>query len=262
MLKKRLIFTLLYDEGSFILSRNFNLQKVGDINWLRKNYNFSKITFAIDELIVLDISRNKRDINNFCDHLKEISKDCFVPISAGGGISNKEDAKQILRSGADKLVFNSLIYNNSKEFHEIAKLFGKQCIIASVDIKKIKNDYKVYINNGTKEIEFNAQQWLEKLLKFPIGELYINSIDRDGTGQGLNMSLLDLLHNDISFPVILSGGVGHYKHLIDGLSDNRIDAVSTAHLFNFIGDAFKHARNNIIKSKIPIVNWEKFDDSK
>src|SRR5687768_4666363 len=111
MLKKRMIFTLLYDNGSFMLSRNFRLQKVGDLRWLQKNYNFSSIAFSIDELIVLDVTRGERNNAIFCDHLKKLTEGCFIPIAAGGGIRSVEYAKMLLRSGADKVVINTPLFD-------------------------------------------------------------------------------------------------------------------------------------------------------
>jgi len=113
MLKKRIIFTLLYDNGNFVLSRNFRLQKVGNLDWLKKNYDFSKISFYIDELVVLDVSRKNRDLNLFCENLKILTKDSFVPVAAGGGINSYEHASKLLKSGADKLVLNSSLFNTN-----------------------------------------------------------------------------------------------------------------------------------------------------
>jgi len=107
MLKKRMIFTLLYNHGAFMLSRNFRLQKVGGLSWLKKNYDFSQVAFSIDELIVLDVSRGERDLAQFCEHLKGLADGCFVPIAAGGGVRSLADARMLLRSGADKVVVNT-----------------------------------------------------------------------------------------------------------------------------------------------------------
>ena len=146
MLKKRLIFTLLHDSGNFMLSRNFRLQKVGDLNWLKRNYDFQKISFYIDELIILDVSRKDRSIEKFCEILKEISYGCFVPISSGGGIRSMNDAKKILRSGADKIILNTTLFEDFKLVKELSREFGQQCIVGSLDIKKkfeIRNLYSI-----------------------------------------------------------------------------------------------------------------------
>ena len=107
MLKKRVIFTLLYDNGSFMLSRNFRLQKVGDLQWLKKNYNFSKLAFSIDELVLLDVTRTKKDHKKFINHVRTLSEVCFIPIAAGCGIRDVELAHSLVNNGADKIVINS-----------------------------------------------------------------------------------------------------------------------------------------------------------
>ena len=140
-----------------MLSRNFKLQNVGDLDWLNKHYNFSRISFFIDELIILDVSRNERDFDFFCSQVKTLTKNCFVPISAGGGINNVNQAKTLLRSGADKIVVNSLLFNNIEMIESLASEFGNQCIVASVDIKKFNADYRVYTQNGTKLLQDDAK---------------------------------------------------------------------------------------------------------
>ena len=107
MLKKRLIFVLLYQEENFYLSRNFQLQKVGNLDWLKKNYDFSLIAKSIDELIILDVSRKKNDVKKFTQILKRIIENCFIPVSVGGKINHLDIAKEYIDAGADKLVINS-----------------------------------------------------------------------------------------------------------------------------------------------------------
>ena len=134
MLKKRIIFTLLFFDGYFVLSRNFRLQKVGNLEWLKKNYNFKNIAMHLDELIILNVRPNEENHMSFCEHIKEISKDCFIPISAGGGVNNLKKAEKILKYGADKIVINSLNYNNPKMVKNLGSTFGKQCLIGSIEV--------------------------------------------------------------------------------------------------------------------------------
>ena len=255
MLKKRLIFTLLYNSGIFSLSRNFRLQNVGDIKWLNENYNFDYISKYIDELIVLDVSRSSRDINAFSDILKTLTEKVFVPISSGGGIRKYEDAKILLDSGADKLVINSSLFTDKELINNLSSEFGRQCLVGSLDIKKQSNTYEAYIQNGSKKINKNNYEILSILKKCPIGEIMLHSIDRDGTGQGFDFDSLLFLNNKINLPIIISGGAGNGRHLIEGLKHNRIDAVSSSHLFNFIGDGLKIAREEAINNKIKLANW-------
>ncbi len=256
MLKKRIIFTLLYDQGTFVLSRNFRLQKVGDLRWLKENYDFSRVAFSIDELIILDVSRGDRDEEKFLKHVSSLSEECFIPVAAGGGIRNIEQARQLLYSGADKIVVNSLLLKDKDVVAQIAFEFGWQCLVASVDIKRTKDGLRCFIENGTKMLNISLSEYLKNILLLPIGELYLNSIDRDGTGQGYDYDLLDALPIPMHNPVIIAGGAGKDAHLIKGLNDDRVDAVATAHLFNFVGDGLVNARNTLYKTGKNLAQWD------
>lgn len=257
MLKKRLIFTLLYNNGQFMLSRNFRLQKVGDLHWLKTNYNFSHISFSIDELIVLDVTRGEKKPDEFCAALKQLTKGCFVPIAAGGGIRTIEAARKLLRSGADKVVVNSTLYENTGFICHLASEFGQQCVVAAMDFKAGPDGiYQVWSECGSQCLEGTAAKWVEQVTQDNVGELYLNSMDRDGTGQGYDLRLLDLLPANMPKPVILAGGVGNATHLAAGLADPRVDAVATAHLFNFVGDGLKQARQSLIAGGVVLPIWD------
>ncbi len=242
MLTKRLIFSLLYDNGSFMLSRNFRLQKIGDLNWLEKNYGFSAVGYAIDELMVIDVSRQNRNLNRFCKDLKRLTNDCFAPITAGGGIRTLDHARELLRSGADKIVVNTALHDQLDLIKDLAREFGKQCIVASVDAQKINDSYRVLKHNGTVETAYSLDQFLLQCNGLPIGEIYLTSIDRDGTGNGIDFEMLEHVNHIKALPLIVKGGIGNSDHIIAGLSDDRIDAVATANLLNFMGDGLVRAR--------------------
>lgn len=240
-----------------MLSRNFRLQKVGNLKWLQTNYNFSHISFSIDELVVLDVTRQKRDPAAFCDALKALSEGCFVPIAAGGGVRSIDQARSLLRSGADKVVVNSALYENNGFVSDLASEFGQQCVVASMDIKRTSGgDYRVVAECGSKTLEGDANDWIGRVARDSVGEIYLNSIDQDGTGQGYDFQMLDLLPADMPKPVILAGGVGNATHLAEGLADSRVDAVATAHLFNFVGDGLKQARQSLIAGGVDLPIWD------
>lgn len=246
-----------------MLSRNFRLQKVGTIDWLRKNYDFSRIAFYIDELIVLDVSRSKRDIERFSDALKILAKGCFAPISAGGGIRTLRGARKLLQSGADKVVVNSALFDDLKFVMSLAQEFGQQCVVGAIDIKHEANgSYHIYTDNGSYLMHEPVTNLLEQLPERSVGELYLNSINQDGTGQGYDLSLLDLIPSQLNLPTILAGGAGHSQHLINGLLDERVDGVATAHLFNFIGDGLKKARESVNLQNINLANWPSLSELK
>jgi cyclase len=256
VLRKRIIFTLLYDDGNFVYSRNFRLQKVGSLDWLRKNYDFSKVAFYIDELVILDISRGRRDPDRFGDTLRTIAQECFVPIAAGGGIDSTDAALKLLRSGADKIVMNTVLSENRSIINLLVHEFGRQCIVGSIDFKKNDlGDYQIVTRNGTC---IHAESAKTSLLDLPldsVGEVYLNSIDRDGTGQGLDFGLIEQLPPKLDVPIILAGGVGNAAHLLEGLQDERLDAVATANLFNFVGDGLKVARQLVNEKQNLLAHW-------
>lgn len=256
MLKKRIIFTLLYDSGFFMLSRNFRLQKVGSLDWLQHNYNFAHISFYIDELVILDVSRGARDFDFFCATLKKLTEGCFVPIAAGGGVRTVDQARQLLRSGADKIVINTPLFADQELVKNLAVEFGQQCMVGSVDMLRNKNgSFDILINSGTHIFQGSKTVAWEWLGRQSVGEIYLNSIDQDGTGQGLDFSMLDELPIKSSTPVILAGGVGNKTHMVAGLADPRVDAVATANLFNFVGDGLKRARESIILDGGNLATW-------
>jgi cyclase len=257
MLKKRLIFTLLYQNGQFMLSRNFRLQKVGNLQWLQSNYNFSQISYSIDELIVLDVSRGQKQTEEFCAVLRKLSEGCFVPIAAGGGVKTIDTARNLLRSGADKVVVNSALYEKNNFIQQLASEFGQQCVVASMDIMYSPDEgFQVWSDSGGVCQRESAAYWIEEVTQAAIGELYLNSIDRDGTGQGYDLRLLDLLPSNMHKPLILAGGVGNAAHLAAGLADSRVDAVATAHLFNFVGNGLKQARQALITGGVDLPLWD------
>lgn len=233
-----------------MLSRNFRLQKVGNMDWLEENYGFSTVGYSIDELVVIDVSRQGRNTPQFCEDLKRLTRDCFATITAGGGIRTLEHVHQLLRSGADKVVVNTALHDQPELVEEIATELGRQCIVASIDIQKINGVYQVFKNNGTVKVGESLDHILLKCAGLPIGEIHIESIDRDGTGNGLDLEILEFIKHVKDVPLILMGGVGNAEHIIAGLKDERVDAVATGNLLNFMGDGLVRARGLAIDGGI------------
>src|SRR5437879_7164013 len=148
MLKKRLVFTLLAHKGIFQLSRNFSLQAVGTLDWLRKYYEFTAISRSVDELVLLNVTRGDKQMQVFCDSVAQLSASSFMPIAAGGGIQSLDDAYRLLDSGADKLVINSALFSAPRLVEELAKTFGCQCVVASLDYRGTETDAEVYCQEG------------------------------------------------------------------------------------------------------------------
>lgn len=239
-----------------MLSRNFRLQRVGNLEWLQRNYNFAQIAFFIDELIVLDVTRGLHDQDAFGSTLKRLTAGCFVPIAVGGGVRSVDQARQLLRSGADKIVVNTPLFNDHQLIKALAEEFGQQCVVGSVDMKRDgQGGYQIVFESGSRPLLQPPIEALSSLHEQPVGELYLNSIDQDGTGQGYDLGLLDQLPAACAVPVILAGGVGNGSHLKVGFDDPRVDAVATANLFNFVGDGLQRARETLVKQGCNLAVW-------
>ena len=254
-MKKRLIFTLLFDNGHFVLSRNFRTQRIGNLEWLNRNYDFARVASFIDELVILNTSSNAEGQREFCAVVEQLSRGCFAPISVGGGIRSIPNAADLFRSGADKIVLNKAVYDNPSLLHELASLYGRQAVVASLDVRR-QNEGFVFVTDSGHSVR-DASALSSLFDSSSVGELYLNSIDRDGTGQGFDFELASFFSqlNTKSLPVILAGGAGKAEHLVDALSLDMINAVATANLLNFIGDGLEKARNSIKKAGIELANW-------
>lgn len=254
MLKKRLIFTLLYKNGHFMLSRNFRLQKVGDINWLMKNYQFSAISDVIDELILINTDPDESKLEDFCEALESLVSHCMIPVAAGGQIRSPETAAKLLASGADKLVLNTPCFDQPELIEELVARYGSQCIVAAVDWKNSDHP-EVFSHNATlSQGELGAH--LSRLQSLSVGEVYLNSIHRDGTGQGYDFEALNALPSDWNIPLIYAGGAGQSSHLQLALEHPAVDAAATANLFNFVAGGLAQARQQLLHAGIPLARFE------
>lgn len=251
MLRNRLIFTLIYDDGFFNQSRNFRLQKVGDLNWLKKNYKFQDISFSLDELIVLDATRGKQSLKEFSNIVEQLVENVFIPVAAGGGVRTLKDAQVLFESGADKIVLNSLLIEDIEMVQALIEKYGKQSIVVSIDYKE--ND--VFIRNGSHKIDMSLRQYIDYLETIGVGEIYLNSIAQDGTGFGYDLDTVKEVSKSITVPLIIAGGAGNYEHLHEGLKVNNVDAVATANLFNFIGDGLPKVREKLLVNNFNFAEW-------
>jgi len=257
MVKKRLLFTLIYNDGYFMLSRNFRLQRVGDVKWLNKFYNFKNIAHCIDELIILNVTRGKKNYPKFTEIVKQVIANVFIPVATGGGVNSLEDAEFLMHSGADKLVLNSCLHKNPKLVKELVKKYGSQCIIGSIDFRSNQNSLDVYIENGETKLNTPLLDYIKYLQSLNLGEIYLNSIDKDGTGHGYQLELLENIIQDITIPLIMAGGAGNQLHLEEGLRSENINAVATANLYNFVGDGLLKAREYLLNtSNINLARWK------
>jgi len=258
MLRKRIIFTLIYSDKYFNQSRNFRLQRVGDRNWLEKNYKFNKIAHSLDELIILDATRGVKSINTFASSLKQIVSNIFIPICAGGGICTIDDARLLFQNGADKIIINTLLYKSPEIVAELVKIYGSQSIVASIDYRLNNSIPEVYITNGSEKIDIKLADYIEYVQNLQVGEIYLNSINQDGTGFGYDYKTIRLISSILKVPLIIAGGAGNEKHLLEGIMLEDVSAVATANLFNFMGNGLPIARNMLMSNNINLANWQDY----
>lgn len=254
MSKKRLIFTLLYKTGKFCLSRNFRNQFIGDLHWLFQNYNFGYVSRYIDELIILNVEEERKDQDLFIDNIKGILKNVFVPVAIGGGIRSAEDAKNYFEAGADKIVLNTVLRTSKKVVAEIESIYGAQAIIASVDYKKDSN--LAYIENGKTALDIPLMEYLKEIQELGIGEILLNSIEKDGTGFGFDLETIAEAGEIIEAPLIVAGGAGKKEHFFEVAQMSEVDAFSTANLLNFIGEALPNARRFLLERGVNLANFQ------
>lgn len=249
MAKKRIIFTLLYDNGSFMLSRNFRLQRAGDVNWLLQNYHFSQVAQSLDELIIIDVSRGEINRKRFLRDASIVSHNCFVPITIGGSIADFDTAAEFIEGGADKIIVNSIFDVNPSVVEEISSYFGRQCVIGGIDIVGNSSDgYAVAGKHAAGALKIDPLDRMALMIKYGAGEILLQSVDRDGTGNGFDLGLLQFAAQFSNVPLIVSGGFGKAEHIIEALRNNAVDAIATANLFNFIGDGLQKAREAVLQT--------------
>ena len=262
MAKPRMCFALLYADGNFHLSRNFNLQEVGNFDWLMENYEFESITRSIDELLILNVGRGAPDWPGFIENVQKVVKYCFMPVAVGGGIRNTEQARLLFENGADKLVLNSAFFRDAQLVNRLARLYGAQSIVASLDFQRNgAGEAEIFVDGGRENTGVRLAEAVSGAARAGAGEIYLTSIDRDGTGMGYDLEALQTAFKACDLPIIAAGGADTSDRLGEGIRSGFASAVSTAHLFNFMCDGLREAREELIADGIPLSHWN-FEDLK
>lgn len=252
MMKKRLIFSLLFTDGYFIQSRNFRSQRVGDVKWLLNNYHFETIAQAIDELVIVSVSRKREQTEEFLKVAKTLSRTCFMPKMFGGAITKIDDAKRLFDSGADKVILNTSLFTNKNDVQLISSTFGSQAVVGCLDCKwnTQLQSFDVYIKNSSQKLDISFKDALKEAVDAGVGEIMLQSIDSDGTGNGLDLRLVERFQEAVSdskVPLILAGGAGNFEHIKTALEQEGTSAILTANLLNFMGDSLKRTRDQLIE---------------
>lgn len=243
-----------------MLSRNFRLQRAGDVRWLLKNYHFETVASCIDELLIIDVSRKGNDRNTFLATVRSVVEGCFIPVALGGGIRDFETAALFVESGADKIVVNSLFDIDPSVVSRIADVYGSQFVIGGIDLRRtVTGSVDVLGQQGSVSLGLTPSERVRLMLDSGAGELLVQSVDRDGTGFGLDLELTSAIGAPLAAPLILCGGCGKGEHMLEALSRPDVDAVATANLFNFIGDGLLKARSELMTGGLDLACWNSGD---
>jgi cyclase len=244
MLKKRIIPIQLLSNSRLCKTKQFqNPRDVGDPVMSSKVYSNQDA----DELVLLQIDRIPNAVEVLVSTVKNIAKECFVPLTVGGGIKLLEDAEKLFNAGADKVIVNSSAYSDHKLINRISKLAGVQAIVVGIDVVLENNDYSLYSSGASNLEDISLSKHIKNVINAGAGEIFIQSINRDGVMEGYDLELLRKVCSVSSVPVISAGGAGDFHHLHDAFSVG-VDAIACGSLFNF-GD------NNPLRAKAFLKNY-------
>lgn len=229
---KRIIPCLDVNNGRVVKGTNFvNLRDAGDPVEVGREYDRA----GADELVFLDITASSDARAIKADMVRRVAETVFIPFTVGGGIRTVEDFKMILREGADKVAVNSAAIMNPQLISEAADKFGSQCVVVAIDAKRRVdgNGWNIFKNGGRVDMGIDAVEWAMRADRLGAGEILLTSMDCDGTKAGYDIELTRMVAENVSIPVIASGGAGTKEHFYDALTEGKADAVLAASLFHY-----------------------------
>jgi len=232
MFTKRIIPCLDVHGGRVVKGVNFvNLQDAGDPVEIAAAYDKA----GADELVFLDITASSDARNTVVEMVRRVAETVFIPFTVGGGIRTVEDFKAILREGADKISINSSAINRPELISEAAEKFGSQCVVVAIDARRREDGsgWNIFKNGGRIDVGWDAVEWAMRAEKLGAGEILLTSMDCDGTKAGYDIELTAQIAENVSIPVIASGGAGTREHFYDVLTAGKADAALAASLFHF-----------------------------
>ena len=220
------------------------LRKIGNPNEYATQYYNS----GVDELLFMDCVASLYGRNNLTEVIKKAAENIFIPITVGGGIRSVENADELLHNGADKICVNTAAVKNPKLITDLSKRFGSQCVVLSVEAKKISENYwEVFTHNGREKTGLNVFSWIKKAIQLGVGEVLVTSVDFEGTGQGFDYELISKVSSICSVPFIVSGGLGEIEHIKKLLKLSHIDALAAAKVLHY-----KNIKPQLIKRHLKI----------
>jgi cyclase len=227
----RVIPCLDVDAGRVVKGVRFvELQEAGDPAALARRYDAE----GADEVVFLDITASHEERETIVDAVRRTAEQVFIPLTVGGGVRSVEDARRLLRAGADKVGVNTAAVERPDLVSEIADEFGAQCVVVAVDARaRAQGTFEVYTHGGRRPAGVDAVEWAARVQALGAGEILLTSMDRDGTRDGYDLALTRAVVEATSIPIVASGGVGTLGHLVEGARDGGADAVLAASIFHF-----------------------------
>lgn len=253
-LKTRIIPCLDVKDGRVVKGVNFvDLIDAGDPVEAAKAYDAA----GADELCFLDITASSDNRKTILDVVAETAEQCFMPVTVGGGVREVEDVRNLLLAGADKVSFNTAAVNDPDVIARAADKFGNQCIVASIDAKKVSGEgetdrFEIFTHGGRNATGIDAVEFAQLMVAKGAGEILLTSMDRDGTKDGYNLPLTRAIADAVSVPVIASGGAGTLDHLVEAVEIGHASAVLAASIFHFGTYTVAEAKQHMAQNGIPM----------
>lgn len=231
------------------------LRKIGEPNKFARHYYHQ----GVDEIFYTDIVASLYERNSLLDIVENTTRDIFVPITVGGGLRNIDDATRALRAGADKVSINTAAIKNPDIISEVANCFGSQCMVLSIQAKRSGSNWEAYYDNGREHSYLDVLEWAKKGEQLGAGEIILTSVDQEGTARGFDVNLVKSVTDEVSIPVIASGGMGRLTHLNDVVKTGKADAVAMAHVLHYENYTVRAIREYCIEQDIPVRHVDEAD---
>lgn len=251
MFTKRIIPCLDVNNGRVVKGINFvNLRDAGDPVEVAAAYDKA----GADEVVFLDITATSDARETVVDMVRKVAEKVFIPFTVGGGIRTVEDFKVLLREGADKISINSSAINNPRLISDAAEKFGSQCVVVAIDARKRADGsgWNIYKNGGRIDVGMDAVEWAMQADKLGAGEILLTSMDCDGTKAGYDIELTRQIAENVSIPVIASGGAGTKEHFYEALTEGKADAALAASLFHYKELEIMDLKNYLADKGVPV----------
>jgi len=226
------------------------LRKLGDPNEFARRYYEQ----GIDEIFYADIVASLYERNSLLDIIEKTTEDLFVPITVGGGLRSVDDVAAALKAGADKVSINTAAIKNEKIITDVARRFGSQCMVLSIQAKHMENHWEAYYDNGRERSGKDVIEWAIKAESLGAGEIMLTSVDREGTAKGFDIDLVHAVSDVVNIPVIASGGMGNLSDIKSVVNTGHADAVAMAHVLHYDHLGVPEIRDYCIQEGLPVRN--------